>query len=301
LLTKFAIAAVALAGLALAGLPAAIPATAQAATAGAAGSPTAATAPGVTVHSLRPLRPLRRALVTLPRTELPHLRAAVAVAYSGNWSGYADSARQNVVLRYVQADWKIPQVNCALSSAGSAGQATSSDWVGLDGYSSTTVEQTGTTTVCDGSLTPHYYAWYEMYPLNPVAFSDVGPGDAVDAAVYFNGSAYTITPTDLTSGGQINVTQKCPAGSRCQNSSAEVITEDPGRSAPEVGLADFGQATFTAARVTSRNGTHGTLGTEGLWTSARVQLEDTSNGHMLATAGLLRRGRAFVETWLQSL
>jgi hypothetical protein len=283
----------ALAGLALAGVPAAIPATARAATAGAAAISSAA--PGMTVHSLR------RALVTLPRTELPHPEAAAAVAYSGNWSGYADSAHRQAALRYVQADWNIPQVNCALSRMGSAGQATNSDWVGLDGYNSRTVEQTGTTTVCDGSLTPHYYAWFEMFPLSPVAFSDVGPGDAIDAAVYFNGSSYRIKLTDLTSGGQINVTRTCPAGSQCLNSSAEVITEIPGQSAPQVGLADFGQASFTSALVTSRNGTHGTLQSGRLWTSARVQLEDTSNGHMLATAGPLRRGQAFVESWLQSL
>jgi Peptidase A4 family len=280
--TKSALATLALAALALAGLPAAAH---------------AATAPGVTVHSLR------RALVTLPRTALPHPQAAaaVAVAYSGNWSGYADSVHRHVALRYVQADWKIPPVNCALSRVGSGGQATNSDWVGLDGYNSRTVEQTGTTAVCDGSLTPHYYAWFEMFPLNPVAFSDVGPGDAIDAAVYFNGSAYQIKLTDLTSGGQISVTQKCPAGSQCLNSSAEVITEIPGESAPQVGLANFGQANFTSARVTSAEGTRGTLASGRLWTSARVQLEDTSNGHMLATAGPLRGGQAFVESWLRSL
>src|SRR5208282_1862477 len=36
----------------------------------------------------------------------------------------------------------------------------SSEWVGIDGWSSDTVEQTGTDADCNGK-TPFYYVWYE--------------------------------------------------------------------------------------------------------------------------------------------
>jgi hypothetical protein len=273
------------AGLALAGVPAASAATTRPARAG----PPAA------------VRPLVRAQVTLPRTHLPHLTPGKTTATSGNWSGWADSADSGVALRYVQSDWNIPSVNCAGSTLGTEGAAYNSDWVGLDGFGSDTVEQTGTTAYCDGSATPSYDAWYEMYPLAPVAFSGVSPGDAVDAAVYFNGSSYNISLTDLTTGGEITTTQPCPSGSSCKNSSAEVIVEDPGDSAPGLGLADFGQVNFTNSQVTSRDGTKGTLASGSLWTATSINMVDQSNNDVLATAGPLEGGAAFADTWVQSL
>ena len=52
--------------------------------------------------------------------------------------------------------------------------------------------------------------------------------------------------------------QSCKWGN-CRNSSAEVITEDPGNSAPSVNLADYGMVNVTGVGVTSGNGTKGTL------------------------------------------
>jgi Peptidase A4 family len=222
-------------------------------------------------------------------------------ATSGNWSGWADAADKNVALRFVQADWNIPSISCARSTEGSEGAAYTSQWVGLDGFSSSTVEQTGTTAFCQGTDPAAYYAWYEFYPMDPVTFSGVSPGDAMDASVYFNGSTYTTTLTDLTTGSARTRTQRCPSGSTCANSSAEVIMEDPGDSAPGLGLAAFGQVNFTSARVTSRNGTKGTLASGGLWKATQINLADSSNGQVLATAGPLEGGAAFADTWVRSL
>ena len=65
-------------------------------------------------------------------------------------------AHREVLLRRGWADW-------AASSA--ARPTASAFWVGLDGYSSTSVEQLGTDSDCVSGK-PSYYAWYEMYP-NP--------------------------------------------------------------------------------------------------------------------------------------
>jgi Peptidase A4 family len=288
-LATAAAAVAAAAGLALAGVPAAAPA-------GAAG--TAAARPAATAA----VRPLVRASVTLPRTHLPHLTPGETTATSGNWSGWGDAANKGVALRYVQSDWNVPSVDCAASTLGSGDFAYNSDWVGLDGFNSSTVEQTGTTAYCDTSGAATYYAWYEMYPNPPVAFSGVAPGDAIDASVYFNGTSYAISLKDVTTGSTLPVaSQRCPSGSTCKNSSAEVIVEDPGNSAPTFGLADFGQANFTSSQVTSRNGTKGTLAAGSLWKATQISMDNSSNGDILATAGPLQGGAAFVDSWVRSL
>jgi hypothetical protein len=154
------------------------------------------------------------------------------------------------------------------------------------------VEQTGVDSGCtsDGA---YLYAWYEMFPLLPVTFSGVSPGDAIQVSVYFNGSGYGLSLTDLTTGGFIQTTQACPSGSRCRNNSAEAINEDPGQAEPVNNLADFGAANFTGATVTSRNGTHGTLNTQsGLWTSTKIIMEDSSN-NVMASPSALYGGQAF--------
>jgi Peptidase A4 family len=59
-----------------------------------------------------------------------------------------------------------------------------SDWVGIDGFVSQTVEQTGTSSDCYYGQA-YYYAWYEFYPANSVAITsiDVHAGDTMTAAV----------------------------------------------------------------------------------------------------------------------
>src|SRR5262249_704814 len=81
---------------------------------------------------------------------------------SSNWSRYANTGR---TLTDVKGSWTQPSATC------SSGQtAYSSFWVGIDGDTTNTVEQTGTDADC-ASGTPTYYAWYEMYPKFPVNLS----------------------------------------------------------------------------------------------------------------------------------
>ena len=248
--------------------------------------------PTVQVHGMRAAVGAR-----LPGTHLPHLAPQMSVA-SSNWSGYAVAANSGVRIRFVSANFTIPSLNCANSPLGSSGSAYAAHWTGLDGFNDATAEQTGVDAFCDSSGTPAYYAWYEMYPLAPVAFTGVNPGDAIHVSVYFDGSAYNLVLTDLTTGGFINTTQPCPSGSTCRNKSAEVITEDPGGAvAGGFDLADFGMANYTGARVTSLTGTHGTLAAQpNNWTSTEIVMQDTS-GTMMAVPSALEGGQAFNVTW----
>jgi Peptidase A4 family len=160
----------------------------------------------------------------------------ISKSTSTNWSGYAVTGG-----RYTQvsSSWTVPSVSCS-------GTAYSSFWVGLDGDTSNTVEQTGTDSDCSGS-TPQYYAWYEMYPKFPVNFNNpVHAGDKMAASVTTNGSgSFTLTISDGTSWSK-TVTARLKSA---KLSSAEVIAEAPSSSGGVLPLANFGAVSFTNAKA----------------------------------------------------
>src|SRR5215471_10468220 len=106
-----------------------------------------------------------------------------------------------------------------------SGSQYSSFWLGLDGYSSRFVEQTGSEVDCSGS-TPLYYAWWEMYPGPSHTFrSTVRPGDHFTASVTFDGGGrFTLTISDTTRGWSHTENKTLSSARR---SSAEVIVEAP--------------------------------------------------------------------------
>jgi hypothetical protein len=158
---------------------------------------------------------------------------------SSNWSGYAVSGGSGS-FNSVSASWTQPAATCDDS-----GDEYAAFWVGLDGFNSSSVEQTGTDSDCSGG-SPDYYGWYEMYPAAPVYFSDpVQPGDSMSASVTVSGSdTYTLVLTDNTEGW--NETETIQE-SGLANSSAEVITEAPSSSAGPLPLADFGTIDFSGS------------------------------------------------------
>jgi hypothetical protein len=156
---------------------------------------------------------------------------------STNWSGYAVTGNR---FTSVSASWTEPTVSCSAT-------AYSSFWVGLDGDTSGTVEQTGTDADCSGS-TPQYYAWYEMYPKYPVNLRNtVRPGDKLSASVTTNGSgSFTLTITDSTQGWTNTTTARLKSA---KLASAEVIAEAPSSNSGVLPLANFGTVGFTAAKA----------------------------------------------------
>ena len=232
--------------------------------------------------------------VHLPSTHLPHVTLVNGALHSKNWSGYVDVACGTCALRYVAASFTLPSVDCARSPDGSH----ASFWAGLDGFNDGTAEQTGADAFCSGG-TANYFAWYEMFPLPPVAFSGVSPGDAISVTVYYNSATghWQLGLTDLTTGGSISAAQTCPTGSTCRNASAEVVTEAPSSSSGATSpLADFGQVGFEGIQVTSRSGTHGAMTSNGLWTTDSIDMVG-STGATLALPGPAYGGQAFLDTW----
>lgn len=158
--------------------------------------------------------------------------SAHANATSTNWSGYAATGS---TFSSVSTTFTQPAVDC------SKGDGYSSFWVGLDGYSSNSVEQTGTEADCSGGVAS-YSSWYEMYPKAPVNYSNtVRPGDSITETVSFSGSSsYTLTLKNSTEGWTRTVTKKLANAKR---SSAEVIAEAP-YSGGVLPLSDFGKVSF---------------------------------------------------------
>jgi Peptidase A4 family len=160
---------------------------------------------------------------------------------STNWSGYVLTGGSGAFTS-VSSSWTEPAASC------SSGTQYAAFWVGLDGYNSDSVEQTGSDSDCSGG-TPDYYGWYEMYPADPVYFTNpVSPGDSMSASVAVSGTSYTLTLTDSTQGW----TQTENETGSFDNSSAEVITEAPSSAQGPLPLADFGTINYAGA---SANGT----------------------------------------------
>jgi Peptidase A4 family len=155
---------------------------------------------------------------------------------STNWSGYAVTGTSFTV---AEGSWTVPSVNCTKTP-----NTYAAFWVGLDGYSSSTVEQTGTDSDCDGK-TPDYYAWYEFYPAGSVLISSVpvAVGDHMSASVTYGGTEFTIKITNETTGKSYSRSSRVSGAKR---SSAEWIAEAPcctnrGGILP---LSDFGTVYF---------------------------------------------------------
>jgi hypothetical protein len=216
------------------------------------------------------------------------------------WAGWADVANTNVELRYVTANFVVPTVSCP-----GAGYVVSF-WVGLDGdQEGSTVEQVGVQAICDiplpsGGYAPDYFSWWEMSPSPPHAKGNVSPGDQIAVAAYYDASTnkYNLSLSDGSrTGPDISVSEPCPSGYTCHNKTAEVIAEDPG-GGPSKGfyLAKFSTVTFTSIAVTSRDGTHGTLEGNNLWSSNKLIMAYQS--HAMATPSSRNDGyTSFYVTW----
>ncbi len=188
--------------------------------------------------------------VVRPGGLIQHLTgpAGTRHATSANWSGYA---LHGGTYRSVSASWTEPKGHCTAGD----GHDYSSFWVGLDGYGSSTVEQTGTDTDCQGGTAKHY-AWYEMYPAGSRRIGHtVKAGDKMSASTVWNGgSRFTLKLTDHTR--HWTATEHRTLGS-ARRSSAEVIIEAPSSASGELPLANFGTVHFTGSKVNgSKIGSH---------------------------------------------
>ncbi len=205
-------------------------------------------------------------------------------AESTNWSGYAGTTG---TYTSVSASWVQPAGTC------SSGDQYAAFWVGIDGYSSETVEQTGSEVDCVGR-TAEYYAWYEMYPGPSENYNNtVKAGDHFSATVtWLSGKEFSLYIDDSTEGW--SHTTDASLTSTPARSSAEVIVEAPccTNSGGILPLTDFGTMSFTGSEA---NGS--AIGNAGGLTE--IIMVD-NEGRDKDTISSLTSGENFSATWLRS-
>ena len=161
--------------------------------------------------------------------------AAVNLGWSSpNWSGYAVT---NGPYASVSGTWNVPAVNRSPKAT------YSSSWVGVDGFSNSSLIQTGTEQ--DYYLgAAHYSAWWEIPPAAAVVIDSlpVHPGDTMSATITKSPGSriWTITLTNTTTGRTFSTVQRYggPGGS------AEWIQEAPTVGDTIAALAAFSPVTF---------------------------------------------------------
>jgi Peptidase A4 family len=182
---------------------------------------------------------------------------------SANWSGYAAATNlndpQTGSVTAVSGSWIVPTA----TASSARGTSYSAVWVGIDGFSDSTVEQIGTSQdVVNG--TAQYQVWYEMYssgkqqPEQVISGMTIEPGDSISASVqYISSGAHAgdfllsiIDNTRANDSFSIYVSSAQTQSPTAEMSSAEWIVEAPSLGNNVAALADFGSVTFTSATAT---------------------------------------------------
>ena len=235
-----------------------------------------------------------------PRKVYPHVPPRVidnvTVEESTNWSGYAVTGSS---FTSAKGSWIVPTVNCSKTP-----NTYSSFWVGIDGWNSSTVEQTGTDSDCDGS-SPTYYAWYEFYPAGSVLISTVpvSPGNKMSAQVVYSGSEFTITITNETTGHSYS---KSSTVSGAERTSAEWIAEAPccTRRGGILPLADFGTVDFgqdytdiTGTNDATDSSVSGQISAFGSDVFESIMVNGSTGAEEAVPSALTSDGTSFTVTW----
>src|SRR5579862_6318064 len=138
------------------------------------------------------LKPITQRAGHVSHTHIPGPKAVgqnakKSQATSTNWSGYvaannlANPAKNSVSAVY--GSWVVPTVSRESNNTYSA------IWIGIDGYSSPSVEQIGTAhDWVNGAV--QSYAWFEMYPGGSYSINSfpLNPGDVISASVVYTGN-----------------------------------------------------------------------------------------------------------------
>jgi hypothetical protein len=176
-------------------------------------------------------------------------------------------------------------------------------WVGIDGYSNSTVEQLGTEQdVINGKAV--YDAWWEMYssgkgqPEQVITGMTIQPGDSISASVTYLGSNnFQLSITDSSHANDsftITVSSSSLQSPLAQRTSAEWIVEAPSVGGSIATVANFGSVTFTNASATI-NGVTGPINSSS-WQNQAINI--AVNGTTYDTTSVLtNNGTSFVETY----
>jgi Peptidase A4 family len=240
-----------------------------------------------------------RPRIVLPGTRPPQVVDGVTVSYNLIWAGYAVTGTG---FTQVQGSWIVTAVDCTKTP-----NTDSSEWVGIDGWTSNTVEQIGTDADCNGK-TPFYYVWYEFYPLNTIVISDVSiaPGDKFSASVTYEGeNEYTVSITNDSTGQSFSkeVEFKGADGSGVPpRNSAEWIEEMDGNELSDFGVDSFGEfytGVSDGTDVATDSSISGGINAFGSAVQKSISTKNGSSGSKdtAVPSALASDGSSFTVTW----
>jgi len=246
--------------------------------------------------------PLGSTTVVMSSSPVGIVSSTNGAVTSTNWSGYAVTGASGSITK-VNGSWVVPAVHCA-----SKGTLYSSYWVGIDGFTSKTVEQTGTDSDCSIGH-PKYYAWYEFYPSpsHNVPGMTVKPGDKMVADVVYSAGTFTVFISDITAGSTFSTSATVSGAAR---SSAEFIIEAPSicilTKCKLASLANFGTVGFGYDNTNllntcylTENGVAGALGSFGS-SVQQITMVDKSSLVKAQPSALSPDGTSFTVQWLRS-
>jgi hypothetical protein len=210
---------------------------------------------------------------------------------STNWSGYADTGSS---FSKITGSWTEPAASCSGRSTSLA-----AFWVGIDGFSSSSVEQDGTLIECYHG-TAFHFSWWEMYPTNAVqeVFA-VKVGDKMFASVTYTAGAtkpFDILVKDLTSGKSLNKLEACSV--TCTRSSAEWIVESPSFGGTIALLPKFKAIKFTAGFASEAPDGAGPTSIAS-FPHASITMTG-SHGNRAVPSALNSTGTGFADKWISS-
>ena len=153
---------------------------------------------------------------------------------TSNWSGYAIVDNQNPFQSgtTVYGEWVVPVAQQAAGACTGAWDY-STEWVGIDGFTSSDVLQAGieVDAFCsNGSTTGFYSAWYEWYPDVETRITNlaISPGNVIGVEVWNSGptqgNAYVVNYTTQQS---VSLAFTAPAGTTLVGDSVEWVVERP--------------------------------------------------------------------------
>lgn len=231
----------------------------------------------------------------------PHTHSGkkIVAGTSTNWSGYASvTSLTNPLAQSVSrvtGDWTVPTI------AKSSRHTYCAIWVGIDGFSSSTVEQIGTEQEWDRGRQINY-AWFEMYPgpMYQLVGFPVRVNDKIRGLVQFvkktsGKDIFQLTLYNLTKRVSFTVPSSYTKSTSSQRNSAEWVVEAPSSSSAILPLAKFSTITLSNCQATIQNRS-GPINSP-FWKSDGITMK-TSNGKIKAQPSTLKSGgTSFSVTW----
>lgn len=187
-----------------------------------------------------------------------HTRVDGGVTASNNWSGYAITGSNGQFAKWgseITGSFVEPSPGCDSSQSGDKNMST---WVGIDGYGSPDVLQTGTEIDLNcaapyaAPTNVEHFAWYEWFPAYAIKITNVAvrPGDKIDVAVFLSDGKHHFVSFENASTKQtftLNMTP--PNGTSLQGNSVEWVVERPEINNVLTNLAQFGALSMQSIYV----------------------------------------------------